>query len=138
MKNTFKTLVEQLLSEEEKYRTQIKAEIHINFPGETYRNYDYESSVQVSMTFDINADVKSWGITSLSLVPTYIEPIQLEIQNVTTGDTEKHIQIEVDPLSLKVNTKPPTSYIGFGNMYLVVSPDGRVDYEQSYIQSFGI
>jgi hypothetical protein len=138
MKTTFIQLVEQLLQENDDYSTKVNTSILINFPEEVKRKYDYDTFFQSTVNFTLEIDAKSWGIKTLQITVTAISPIEIEIRDAETNNPIDTLTINVDPSKLKVDLEKPDNYIGLGDLELSINPDGQVDYEHSYIQSFGL
>lgn len=95
-------------------------------------------SAKTMVTFDINTDVRSWGIKSIHVAPRKIDTISAILEDYSIDNApEKTITIEVDASRLKTQTETGRS-ITTGELDLWLNPDMSVNYDESEITVYEI
>lgn len=90
-------------------------------------------NAKTMVTFDIDMDVRNWGIKSIHVLPKKIETISAVMEDYSVDDApEQTVTIEVDASKLKTQTETGRA-ITTGELELWLNPDMSVNYDKSEI-----
>lgn len=120
----------------ESYFTMVDASVLIKIPEHENQKYDYDTNVQLGVTFEIEFEKRSNGIKGATVSIRKIWPLEVGITNVETNE-ENIIRATIDPIQISNEQSPVTGFIGVGDMEIVMDVNGVVDYQQSKIETYG-
>lgn len=118
------------------YVNESEVWIYLSPQTPNYDNLDVHR-VRTFVKFLIEVEARSWGIKSLVVTISKIEPIHAIVTEFNVDkETEKDLTIEIDATKLKLENVPSRGTITTGNIELYLNPDFSVDYNQSRIEIF--